>query len=98
MESLWKEYLESYYRKHGLTRSGQGIGGNFNGVDIRVIIKETNLQELSLELPVEAEPFLNYMRAIRELHNAVISSDYSYSRCEKAVFDFETNFGHLHEN
>ena len=44
MESLWKEYLESYYRKHGLTRSGQGIGGNFNGVDIRVIIKEKNLQ------------------------------------------------------
>ena len=39
MESLWKEYMESYYRKHGLTRSGQGIGGNFNGVDIRVIIE-----------------------------------------------------------
>ena len=88
--------MESYYRKHGLTRSGQGIGGNFNGVDIRVIIKENNLQELALQLPVEGEAFLNYMRSIRELHNAVIAREYSYSRCEKAVFNFETNFWYLH--
>ena len=97
MESLWKEYMESYYRKHGLTKSGQGIGGNFNGVDIRLIIKENNLQELSLQLPVEAEAFLNYMRSIRELHSAVVASDYSYSRCERAIFNFETNFWYMHE-
>ena len=72
MESKWKEYMESYYRKHGLTKSGQGIGGNFNGVDIRVIIKENNLQELSLQLPVDAEAFLNYIRSIRELHAFIV--------------------------
>ena len=49
-------------------------------------------------LPVEAEPFIKYLRSIRELHFAVISKEYSFSRCEKAKFDFEINFWHLHEN
>ena len=49
-------------------------------------------------LPVEAEPFLSYLRSIRELHLAVVSKDYSYSRCQKTIFDFEINFWHLHEN
>ena len=48
-------------------------------------------------LPVEAEAFLNYLRSIMELHLATISSEYSYSRCEKAVFDFEIHFWYLHE-
>ena len=48
-------------------------------------------------LPVEAEPFLNYLRSIRELHFAVISKEFSYSRCEKAIFEFEIHFWHLHE-
>ena len=46
---------------------------------------------------MEAESFLNYMRSIRELHSAVVASDYSYSRCERAVFNFETNFWYMHE-
>ena len=66
-------------------------------MDIRVIIKENNLQELALQLPVEGESFLNYMRSIRELHSAVVASEYSYSRCESAVFNFETNFWYLHK-
>ena len=53
---------------------------------------------MSVLLPVEAEPFLNYLKTIRELHFAVISKEFSYSRCESAVFDFEINFWHLHEN
>ena len=56
-----------------------------------------HLQELSTMLPVEAESFLNYFRSIKELHSAVVSKEYSYSRCEKSVFDYEVNFWHLHE-
>ena len=71
---------------------------SFNGKDIRLIFKDSNLEELSVLLPVEAEPFLNYLKTIRELHFAVISKEFSYSRCESAVFNFEINFWHLHEN
>ena len=56
-----------------LKKSGQGAGGKFNGKDIRLIFKVSNLEELSVLLPVEAEPFLNYWKTIRELHFAVIS-------------------------
>ena len=48
-------------------------------------------------LPVEAEPFFNYLRSIEELLCASVSKEFSLSRCEKAVFDYEINFWFLHE-
>ena len=96
MESLWGDVMLEFYRRHALKKSGQSGGGKFNGVDIRLIIKESSLQELATMLPVEAEPFLNYFRSIKELHSAVVLKEYSYSRCEKSVFDYEVNFWHLH--
>ena len=48
-------------------------------------------------LPVEAEPFLNYLRSIKELHSATVSKDFILERCESAVFNFETNFWYLHD-
>ena len=66
MEELWKDNMFSFYKRHALSKSGQGVGGKFNGVDIRFIMKENHLQELASMLPVEAEPFLNYLRSIKE--------------------------------
>ena len=45
----------------------------------------------------EAEPFLNYLRSIKELHSATVSKDFSLERCESAVFNFEINFWYLHD-
>ena len=97
MEFLWGDVMLEFYRRHALKKSGQSAGGKFNGVDIRLILKESSLQELATMLPVEAEPFLNYFRSIKELHSAVVAKEYSYSLCEKSVFDYEVNFWHLHE-
>ena len=96
MEFYWQDVMTEFYRRHALKKSGQSAGGKFNGVDIRLIFKESSLEELANMLPVEAEPFLNYFRSIKEMHSAVVSKEYSYSRCEKAIFDFEVNFWHLH--
>ena len=52
----------------------------------------------SLWKSLNVKPFLNYLRSIRELHFAVVSKEYSYSRCEKTIFYFEIHFWHLHEN
>ena len=92
MEELWKDIMFSFYKRHSLSKSGQGVGGKFNGVDIRFIMKENHLQELSSMLPVEAELFLNYLRNINELHSATVSKEFSLERCECAVFNFEVNF------
>ena len=60
-------------------------------------MKEIHLQELASMLPVEAEPFFNYLRSIEELLCASVSKEFSLSRCEKAVFDYEINFWFHHE-
>ena len=97
MEELWKDTMFSFYKKHALSKSGQGVGGKFNGVDIRFIMKDNHLQEVASRLHVEAEPFINYLRSIKELHSATVSKDFSLERCESAVFNFEVNFWYLHE-
>ena len=96
MEYHWGDAMTLFYKKHALKKSGQGIGGKFNGADIKFIMKDLHLQELSNMLPVEAEPFINYLRSIKELHFVSVSKDFSLSRCEKAIFDFEVNFLFLH--
>ena len=66
MEFYWKDIMIEFYRKKALKKSGQGPGGKFNGVDIRLIFKDSNLIQLANMLPVEAEPFINYFRSIKE--------------------------------
>ena len=73
------------------------VGGKFNGVDIRFIMKDIHLQELANMLPVEAETFISYLRSIKELQLASVGKEFSLSRCQKAIFYFEINFWFLHE-
>ena len=97
MEKQWSDLMAVFHKKHSLSKSGQGISGKFNGVDIRFIMKDVHLQELANMLPVEAETSLTYLRSIKELHLASVAKDFSLARCEKAIFYFEINFWFLHE-
>ena len=36
MEYHWGDAITLFYKKHALKKSGQGIGGNFNGADIKL--------------------------------------------------------------
>ena len=62
MEFYWKELMKDFYKRHMLKKSGQGADGKFNGKDIKSIFKDSNLEELSNMLRVEAEPFINYVK------------------------------------
>ena len=44
--------MEDFYKKHALKKSGQGAGGKFNGKDIKLIFKDSSLEELTRMLPV----------------------------------------------
>ena len=45
--------MNSFYKKHALKKSGQGIGGKFNGADINFIMKDLHLQELQENLKLK---------------------------------------------
>ena len=53
MEYHWGDAMNSFYKKHALKKSGQGIGGKFNGVDIKFIMKDLHLQELQENLKLK---------------------------------------------
>ena len=53
MEYHWGDAMNSFYKKHALKKSGQGIGGKFNGADINFIMKDLHLQELQENLKLK---------------------------------------------
>ena len=77
MESLYTEEMNTFMKKHSISKSGKGPGGQLNGPSIKIILRETSLIELESNLPEEAEHFVAYMRSIRELHRICIAVDQS---------------------
>ena len=65
--------MVQFYKKHNLSKTGEGPGGKFNGPSIKYILREDKLYELDELLPTEAAPFFNYLRCIRELHEICIA-------------------------
>ena len=53
MEYHCGDAMNSFYKKHALKKSGQGIGGKFNGADIKFIMKDLHLQELQENLKLK---------------------------------------------
>ena len=52
------------------------VAGNFTGVELKLLIKETSLAELSKLIPNGVE-VTRYLRAGRELHKMAVKKDYS---------------------
>ena len=52
MEYHWDDAMTVFYKK-------QRIGDKFNVADIKFIMKDLHLHQISNKLPVEAEPFIN---------------------------------------
>ena len=75
MESLYTEEMNTFMKKHSISKSGTGPGGQLNGPSIKIILRETSLIELESMLPEEAEHFVSYMRSIRELHRICLAED-----------------------
>ena len=90
-------YIQKFYKKHGLKKSGDGPGGKFNGPKVKHIIEDKTLDELEDILPQEEVIFTSYLRSIRELHRICITSDFKEAEAELAIFNFEHNFFNLYE-
>ena len=97
MESLYPEEMENFLKRHNISKSGQGPGGQLNGPSIKTILKETNLNELESLLPEEAEHFISYMRSIRELHRICIADELDPD-FNLVIQNVQENFDYLYEN
>ena len=58
-------------------KSGDGLGGKFNGPKVKHLMSEEVLEEMESLLTPEGVSFINYLRAIREVHRVSISSDFN---------------------
>ena len=88
------EMLEFYAENH-LKKSGQGPGGKFNGPSIKYNLREDVLIILENKLPVSASSFINYFRAIRNLHELCVSEE--LGDFNNVLHDFKVNFEFLNE-
>lgn len=88
------EILEFYAENH-LKKSGQGPGGKFNGPSIKYNLREDVLIILENKLPVSASSFINYFRAIRNLHELCVSEE--LGDFYNVLHDFKVNFEFLNE-
>ena len=69
LEKKFPTQMDSFYKFNNLTKKGQGIGGNFNGVSIKFILQESKLFELEGFLPEGSTAFITYLRSLREVHS-----------------------------
>ena len=97
MESLYTEEMNTFMKKHSISKSGTGPGGQLNGPSIKIILRETSLIELESMLPEEAEHFVSYMRSIRELHRICLAEDLDQD-FPSIIQNVQENFDYLFQN
>ena len=97
MENKYPQEMQEFYKKHNLKKGGDSVGGKFIGPKVKFIIHEDRLVELEQLLPIDASPFISYLRSIRELHIICITSEFTEAAWKMALFDFEQNFFFLYE-
>ena len=94
--NLWKinihKKCKNKKKKHNLKKGGDSVGGKFIGPKVKFIIHEDRLVELEQLLPIDASPFISYLRSIRELHIICITSEFTEAGWKMALFNFEQNF------
>ena len=98
LEELHPVEMKEFYQKLSLKKSGTGPGGKFNGPCVKSIIKEENLQLLATMIPADKEPFVHFLRSVRELHSHCVSSEFKPKNTSLVLFNFETNFDYLYDN
>ena len=64
------------------------IGGNFTGVELKILIKEKNLANLAKVVPNGVE-ITQYLRSLRELHKMCVKKEFSE--------DYQTYIDTFHE-
>ena len=98
MEARWPNEMKKLYEKYCLKKTGEGPGGKFNGPSLKCILKENTIQylERNLSNPEVSIHYLEYLRAIRELHK--ICTAKKLINHEIVIENFRTRFFYLFEH
>ena len=96
MEKHYPNEMAAFYKKHNLSKSGEGPGGKFNGPSIKFILRDESLAELEESLLAEASSFISYLRSIKSLHELCTSVDPKHHSL--VLYDFGVNFFYLYDN
>ena len=86
--------MNAFYLSKRVKKSGQGIGGKFNGVYIKELLENQNLSDLKQSLPEEGHVFVSYLKSIRELHRLCTAKD--LGNYEEVIDNFRKQFYQLY--
>ena len=88
---------DEFYKRHCLSKTGEGPGGKFNGVSIKYILDEKILEDLEATLPTYevAVDFTNYLRSIRDIHQVCLAKEVDLEKSKKVLEDVSSKFYHL---
>ena len=99
MEKVFtKEKVTDFYKRNNEKRSGEAAGGKFEGNSIKNLWSEKALEDLTQNFPADIEPFVEFLRSIREVHNVCMKEELDLSVVYKeAIEKFEINRKFLYE-
>ena len=79
-----------------MSKSGEGLGGKFNGPSIKFILREEKIIDLNEILPTEGSPFISFLRSIRSLHEVCTARE--LKEYNTVLSDFQVDFEYLYKN
>ena len=68
--------MVEFYLRCGIGKKRSMVAGNFTGVELKLLIKERSLADLSELIPNGLE-VTRYLRSMRELHRMVVKKEYT---------------------
>ena len=99
MEEVFRnEEVTDFYKRHHEKRSGDAAGGKFERKSVKNLWSDKALLDLSRNFPSEIEPFVRFLRNLREVHEICMKDqlDTSAGYREK-IEEFEHNRKYLSE-
>ena len=67
--------VETFFKWNNFYKNG-GAGGKFTGKTLKKIMKEENLLQLRMMLGLDDDdPWIEYLRAIRDLHSSLVMKE-----------------------
>ena len=99
MEKVFtKEKVTEFYTRNNEKRSGEAAGGKFEGNSLKKFWSEKALNDLIQNFPADIQPFVEFLRSIREVNEECMREELDLSVFYKeAIQKFEMNRKFLYE-
>ena len=77
LKSPYPDVMTQFYLRAKIGRRRTQIGGNFTGLELKMLLKETSLADLAEIIPNGAV-VTQYLRSLRELHKMVFKKQQAH--------------------